>query len=209
MPLLLSSLPSLRAQMEERSWMIFCLNFRYGKKDYFILLRRYSVKPPPYALIEICFVDRTELDRTLCGPANSAGIQISAKEIREYFRIKWTENLGEILQQLTAAVGLALPKDLPDRLSSEQEEALVHHLSRADSEDPRKVYCTGTRLNAEISSGERGKRSAFNSQKTEILRPLLYKHLKSDTARSFCYSADKAKEVSDDQILAKISDSQR
>lgn len=185
--------------------MISCFNFRYAQSEYFILLKRYESRPPEYALLEIFFVDRANLDRTLCAPANTKRLIIDARSIREYFDIKWSENLGEVLSQLTAAVGNSLPATLPADFSAEQDKAMVHHLSRSDSEDPAKVYCIGTQLNPKKGDGIRGKRSSFNSQKTEILRPTLYNALKSEESLSFCYSADVNREVSDADIFERLA----
>ena len=45
------------------------------------------------------------------------------------------------------------------------------------------------------------KRSAFNDQKTKILRPTLYEKLGKDDTRSFCYSNDPKMDYSDEVII--------
>ena len=125
---------------------------------------------------------------------------IDAKTLREYFGIKYSKNLGNILNQFTYRLGQSVPKTMPDMktLTDFEKGAIVRSLSISDSEDPNKIYCIGVRRNPE------GKfRSEFNSDKTKVLRKTLYDKFADDHSISFCYSADQTKEKRD-EIIYKL-----
>lgn len=73
-------------------------------------------------------------------------------------------------------------------------------LSISDSEDPNKIYCYKIRINP-----NGGKRSDFNSDKTKLLRPALFRKFENDPSVSFCYSDDPLKENDDSTILYNFS----
>lgn len=77
---------------------------------------------------------------------------------------------------------------------------MVKSLSISDSEDPNKIYCYKIRRN---SNGE--KRSDFNSDKTKLLRPGLFRKFEYEPGVSFCYSDDLLKENDDSTILYNFS----
>lgn len=119
---------------------------------------------------------------------------------RRFFGIKYSENLGNILNQFTYRLGQSVPKTMPDMktLTDFEKGAIVRSLSISDSEDPNKIYCIGVRRNPE------GKfRSEFNSDKTKVLRKTLYDKFADDHSISFCYSADQTKEKRD-EIIYKL-----
>lgn len=192
--------------MIARDWVIACFPFTYAQNRYFVLVKRYIGEPPKMALVELCFSDRTNLDRTLCAPANSAGINIDARTLREYFRIQWAPNVGELLRQFTQNLGRAIPNHLPGILPDAEKQAILHHLGKSDAEDPLKVHCTGVRRNRARPDGTPEQRTAYNSQKTQMLRPDLYKKLSVDPGLSFCYSRDPADHQDDNTILKRLAD---
>ena len=77
---------------------------------------------------------------------------------------------------------------------------MVKSLSISDSEDPNKIYCYKIRRNP-----NGGKRSDFNSDKTKLLRPILYRKFENDPSISFCYSDDPLKKNDDKTILCNFS----
>lgn len=201
----LTSLRTLRDEMIARDWVIACFPFTYAKNRYFVLVKRYIGTPPKMALVELCFSDRADLDRTLCAPANSAMIDTDAKTLREYFGIQWAPNLGDLLRQFTQELGHAIPDHLPTNLPDVENRAILHHLNRSDAQDPTKLYCIGVRRNASRPDGTPGQRTAYNTQKTRMLRPALYEKLGGDPGLSFCYSSDPADQLDDNTILERLS----
>ena len=130
--------------------------------------------------------------------ANSSKLLIDAKTLRQYFGIEYQDNLGDILKQFAETFGKAIPVNIPKNISDEEKGAMVKSLSISDSEDPNKIYCYKMRRNP---NGR--KRSDFNSDKTKLLRPILFKKFENEPGVSFCYSDDPLKE-NDEQIGFKI-----
>lgn len=201
----LASLRTIRDEMIARDWVITCFPFSYADHDYFVFVKRYIKEAPKMALVELCFADKQNLDRTLCAPANSRSMDTDARTLREYFGIRWSENLGDLLRQFTRHLGQAVPDHLPPDFPRAEYNAILHHLSRCDAEDPLKVHCIGVRRNPLRSDGTPGQRTAYNSQKTLMLRPALYAKLRDDAGLSFCYSSNPDHAVNDRRILERLA----
>lgn len=204
----LARLKQIRDQLRDRGWAVTCFSFAFNQHGYLVLVKRYlppAVKPE-WAVVELVFIDRTDGNRRLAAPANGSGLlQVDARTLREFFRIRWSENLGSILHQFAEDLGNQLPVDLPESLPLDERKAVLAHLSASDGEDPEKIYCSHVRRNPRRRDGQQSFRSAFNSQKTEILRPELFAELGSDVSISFCYSKHAEQERSDLEILRLLS----
>lgn len=120
--------------------------------------------------------------------------------MREYFGIEYRENLGNILQQFTENLGRVIPTKMSENSSKMEKSAMVRSLSKSDSEDPNKIYCNKVRRNR-----DGGQRSEFNSDKTRLLRPMLFREFCNDKSISFCYYADKEMENDDATIIRNFS----
>lgn len=193
--------------MRERGWAVTCFPFSYVGRDYFVFVHRYvpQSSAPQYALVELCFADRLDLARCWTAPANSSGLMIDSAgltEFRRFFGIAYVPNLGDLRHQFAAMLAPHVPDRLPEGLPAEQRSALVYRLDVSDGEDPSKVFCTHVRRNPALADGSPGRRSSFNSQKTDLLRPALYELLRDEHNLSFCYSSEAHKERTDQEILA-------
>lgn len=199
----LSNLKELKDSMVEKKWTICSFIFKYKSIEYIVLVKRFvgtEKRVNEYALVKIHFMKRNNLTDELECEANSKRLLIDAKSLRKYFNIEYQNNLGDILNQFTEQFGKAIPKDVPTNVSDEEKTAMVQSLSKSDSEDPNKIYCYKIRRNPNGN-----KRSEFNSDKTKILRPKLFKHFINETTVSFCYSDDQSKEKDDSTILVNFS----
>ena len=128
--------------------------------------------------------------------ANVKKLIVDPKKLREYFGIEYRENLGNILQQFTENLGRVIPTKMSENSSKMEKSAMVRSLSKSDSEDPNKIYCNKVRRNR-----DGGQRSEFNSDKTRLLRPMLFREFCNDKSISFCYYADKEMENDDATII--------
>lgn len=203
----LKNLRVLREEMQNREWVLTCFRFPYNSINYFVFVKRYIPESiaPKYALVELCFADCADLNRVLVTPVNSKSLMVDTKTFREFFRIKWAPNLGELLEQFASRLGEHIPTQLPKKLDEMERSALLHRLHISDSEDPLKIYCIGVRRNPDRSDETPGQRSDFNSQKTQILRPELWEKVGSDPGLSFLYSSESDQEKSDAEILAELT----
>lgn len=200
---MLSNLKTLRDDMVIKEWTICSFIFEYKKIEYIVLVKRFvgsEIRMSKYALVKLHFMKSSDLSDDLQVEANSIKLLVEAKILRAYFNIEYSDNIGNILCQFTERLGNVIPKTVPDTASDIESEAMVLSLSRSDSEDPKKIYCNKVKRN---SNG--GKRSAFNSDKTKLLRGSLFKHFLNEPNVSFCYFSEPSMENDDATILKNFS----
>lgn len=191
--------------MANNGWSICDFMFKYKGIEYIVLVKRFTngeKRTHEYALVKLHFMRSENIHHDLEVEANRNGLLIDAKKLREYFQIEYTANLGNIFRQFARQLGKAIPPKMSPLtlLSSAEKRAMVYSLSISDSEDPNKIYCTGVKRNP---SGKT--RSPFNSDKTKILRPTLYKIFSNDCSISFCYTADVNKRKDDATICKNFA----
>jgi len=197
------NLKLLKKDMEDKGWWIDSFMFKYIQYDYIVLIKLYTEneEKPDYALLKIEFLKAENHDDSLLVPANSVKFFVEAKTLREYFNIRYGENLGDILQQFNEHFASFIPKEVIDNKTEDQKKAMIKSLSASDAEDPDKIFCNKVRRNRKRLDGTLGQRSGFNDNKTRILRPNLYQRLKKETNLSFCFSKDQSEENSNETII--------
>lgn len=87
---MLKNLKSLKEDMKNNGWTICSFIFKYKNKNYIVLVKRFfgNVKRiSEYALVKFEFMKETDLTDLLEVEANSNGLLIDAKTLREYFDI--------------------------------------------------------------------------------------------------------------------------
>lgn len=204
----LQNLHPLKADMEKKGWVIDSFKFRFKKKDYIVLVILFEPgeTKEEFAFVQLDFLNAKNFDNHLLVSANAGGLMIGAEELRMFFGIKYKPNLGEILQQFTEELGSHIPETVSDSKSKIEERAIVHTLSKKDNEDTNKLYCYAVKRNPVVIDKVTGvrrqlKRSAYNDNKTRLLRGPLYKKLGKDKTLSFCYCDDPEKDYSDEVII--------
>lgn len=201
--MLLENLRQLKEDMRNKGWTICSFLFKYKKIEYIVLVKRFvgtEKRIDKYALVKLHFMKANNLSDELQVEANVKKLIVDPKKLREYFGIEYRENLGNILQQFTENLGRVIPTKMSENSSKMEKRAMVRSLSKSDSEDPNKIYCNKVRRNR-----DGGQRSEFNSDKTRLLRPMLFREFCNDKSISFCYYADKEMENDDATIIRNFS----
>ena len=205
----LENLHALKADMEKNGWVIDSFKFQYKQDDYIVLVILYEPDEPrpQYALLQLDFLDAKNFQRHLLVPANAQKLMTDAKIIREFFDIKYQENLGEILLQFSTWLGKFIPDKVNTQKSQTEKEAMVYTLSKKDSDDPSRIYCYAVKRNPTAKDRLTGivrqqRRSPYNDNKTRVLRRTLYNRLGGDDTLSFCYSDDPLKNRTDEEIIS-------
>lgn len=199
----LGNLKLLKKDMENRGWKIDSFLFTYNHQDFIVLVKLYSEneKIPDYALVKLEFLKQDNIADKLLIPANSAILMVEAKILREYFNIKYSDNLGSILKQFNERLAASIPTEVNENKNEAQKNAMVISLSNSDGENPNKIYCYKVKRNPKKLDGTLGRRSPYNDNKTRILRPILYERLRNETNLSFCYSENPDEGKSDEIII--------
>lgn len=205
----LENLHTLKADMEKKCWMIDCFKFRYKRINYIVLVILFSPGEPrdKYALVQLDFLNSANFKHHLLVSANAGGIMLSAEELRRFFGIRYSENLGDILQQFTELLGFHVPEKVSASKSKIERQAIAHKITQTGCEEPDKIYCYTVKRNPVIidpNTGEtrQSKRTPENDRKTRILRRTLYERLGKDDSISFCYSDDPAMSRTDEEIIS-------
>ena len=204
----LQNLHPLKADMEKKGWVIDSFKFKFKKIDYIVLVILFQPGEPKeeFALVQLDFLNAKNFDNHLLISANAVRLMTGAEELRMFFGIRYRPNLGEILQQFAEELGYHIPETVSDSKSKIEKQAIVHTLSKKDNEDTNKLYCYAVKRNPVVIDKVTGvrrqlKRSAYNDNKTRLLRGPLYKKLGKDLTISFCYSDDPGKDYSDEVII--------
>ena len=201
--MLLGNLKELKNDMINKDWTICSFIFKYKETEYIVLVKRFletEKRKNQYALVKLHFMKSDNLGDNMQVEANSNGLIIETQKLREYFGIEYADNLGNILKQFTEHLGNAIPKTIPTGISDIERTAMVHSLSKSDSEDPNKIYCNKVKRNP-----NGGQRSEFNADKTKLLRASLFEYFRNDSSISFCFYADPKMENDDTTILRNFS----
>lgn len=201
--MLLDNLKELKTDMVNKGWTICSFIFKYKEIEYIVLVKRFvgtEKRENQYALVKLHFMKSADLSDDMEVEANSNRLLIDAQMLREYFGIKYADNLGDILKQFTERLGNAIPKTIPDVISDIERTAMVRSLSKSDSEDPNKIYCNKVKRNP-----NGGQRSEFNADKTKLLRTSLFEYFRNEPSISFCYYADPEMENDDVTVLRNFS----
>ncbi|MEB2282592.1 DUF6037 family protein [Lysinibacillus xylanilyticus] len=197
------NLTLLKEDMEKKGWFIDSFLFNYKREDFVVLVKLYDQNEikPDFSLLKIEFFRNGNLNDNLRVAANSTGLIVDVKTLREYFKIEYSENLGDILKQFYQYFSEFIPFKVGEFKTDAQKEIMVTSLSESDSEDPNKKYCYAVRTNPNRKDGSPGQRSPYNDNKTRIRRSELYNELGKYKHLSFCYSENNYEEKSDEEII--------
>lgn len=201
---MLSHLEFLKNDMQKKNWAICGFLFSYKGQGYIVLVKRFvrgEKRENKYALVKLHFMKNNDLNDDLQVEANRSRLIIGAKALRQYFGIAYSDNIGDILRQFTERLGRIIPKTVPTNLSDLEKKAIVNSLKgKNNAEDINKIYCYAIKRNPGKS-----RRSAFNTNKTRLLRPSLFQYFCNDPSISFCYSCQPLMENDDATILRNFS----
>ena len=158
-------------------------------------------------MVQLDFLNSANFKHHLLVSANARGIMLSAEELRRFFGIRYSENLGDILQQFTELLGFHVPEKVSVSKTKIEKQAIAHKIAQTGCEDPDKIYCYTVKRNPviiDLKTGEnrQAKRTKENDTKTRMLRRTLYARLGKDESISFCYSDDPAMSRTDEEIIS-------
>lgn len=160
----LINLKMLKLDMLKQNWIISSFFFTFKNTNYIVLVKLYSAneRKPKLALLKLHFMRENHFDDDLEIPANVYRLMVDPKTLRTYFKIAYSENLGDILKQFTIRLGNSIPTGVKQVVTINEKRAMVHSLSNSDAENPNKIYCYKVRRNPNRLDGKPGQRSIFH-----------------------------------------------
>ncbi|MFV8473290.1 DUF6037 family protein [Mycoplasma sp. 4F] len=202
---MLKNLSLLKKDMEQHDWIVSSFLFHYNSIDYIVLVERFidnELKLNKYASVKLRFITSNDLSNEFTCEANQVRLIIDnkVKDMRIYFNIKYSENLGSFIHQFTEYFSHFIPINVLDNISRKEKICMIKVLSSADKEDPEKIYCKNVMRN---TNGK--KRTVFNANKARLLRNKLFEYFKNDNTISFCFSKNPEDENDDEEILNKFA----
>lgn len=209
MPHVFENLKTLKTDMETKGWVIDSFLFQYQRIQYIVLVKLYTEneRRPQYALLKLEFIRQDNLDSRLLIPVNVNGFLtdiVPISDIRAFFGVEYQENLGVFIEQFYERLSGFIPIEVSENKSDAERRAMVVDLSRKDSENPNKIYCTGVKRNPNVD-GVQQHRSPYNDNKTRLLRPDLYPEFADDDTISFCYSENAEDEKTKEEIMENFA----
>lgn len=199
----LKKLMHIKRRMEELDRMIEPFIFSYNKSKYIVLISRFREDEPKkcvYSQVKLCFLRYDDFDNMLLCEADRFTLIIDAKELRIFFGIEYSPNLGDILKQFTNYFDFSIPDEIKSNISEKEKEAVMHKIKINDPNNANKIYCIGVKRNP---IGWR--RTDFNFDKARILVPKVFDYFKFDETISFCFSENKADEKSYEEIIRNFA----
>lgn len=195
---------TLRDDLRANGWHMTSFLFNYNKNQYIVLFEdidNLPIQKEKY-IAYITFLDRKDITRTLSAKANTYTFKVTAKAFRDFFKIEYGPNLGDIFKTFYRSFNTHMPQSLPALYSNELKQVMAQQLSRNDKENTNKIYCYRIERNP-IVDGKQRMRTVFNSDKTKLLRPRLFEVYKSDPTISFYYR--ESDELSDEEIMENFA----
>ena len=103
----LENLMTLKNDMKKKDWTICDFIFEFNGVEYIVLVNRFvgnTIRENKYAVVKLNFMKCENLKDELPVEASIKQLFIDAKTLRKYFGIKYSENLGNILNQFTLSL---------------------------------------------------------------------------------------------------------
>ncbi|QWH15279.1 hypothetical protein EXW38_28985 (plasmid) [Bacillus mycoides] len=198
----LANLKALRDDMKSKDENFDILKFQYKKRNYFVIVEVFKRdEKPRYALAKLIFLRANNVADKFETWAQSNGFyKNDTEKTIKFFGIEYG-NIGTMFQSLYTALGEVIPKSFNKERKDERDNktALTEHVITSDPKDPNKKYCFGV-------GRTRGNRSAYNAEKTKLLKPELYEALGKYKELSFFYSTDKSEEKDSATIIANFTE---
>ena len=197
----------LLEDMEKKKWIIDSFPFKYNGMDTIVILRRYredQKKPNKYAKAEIEFINENNIEHMICGYVDLYEVYFNnAIEFYNFFKIEGgNDNPRELFLHFSEYFSNFIPMEkIIKKESNIEKEILAKRSEKTDSG----IYCFDIRRNGSKKDGNLKCRSIENSNKAELLRPVLYEKYKDDINLSFYFSPNPEDELNDEEIVKNVS----
>ena len=206
MPDFINNIGSLRYDLREHGWHMTAFDFEYNDVDYDVLfedLDNMECRPDPYASVLLTFIDVNEPTRTYEVGANQVRFFFVPREFREFFRIRYCDNLGDVFRQFFNRFLDFVPEHAPLTLDDRKNHEIDATLGGRGGHDPNAIYCYDARRLG-VRNGRQMHRSIFISNLIERRKPNLYNYFINEPTVTFYFSPNKEDEVADIEIINRF-----
>lgn len=186
----------LKASMREQNHMSSTFSFVYNGKKYYCIAWILD-NDDEDALFKLDIMKTHDINDNLVVKADVCGLLGSAKEIRLFFELPYSEHLGNLLRSFYYSMGKSIPVVARDPQDKLEQLVLLKSSQQYTSvnDDASKIYCYKIQRSG-------GKRTMGNNEKARILEPKLYSHFADDWSISFYFSQNSEKHKTPEDIIS-------
>lgn len=202
---IINNIGSLKNDLENNGWHMTAFQFNYNGV-YDVLFENnedFEKRKNPYASVTLTFIDTNSINRIYTIEANQVRMFFNAKDFREFFKIKYSDNLGDVFKQFFDKFVQIVPSKMPNTLSQRQNDEIDHCLASREGHNPNAIYCYDARRLGK-RDGKQMHRSIFISNLTHRKKPDLFEYFKNESTVTFYYSDNSNDELTDIQIINKF-----
>ena len=203
---IINNIGHLKQDLYVHNWHMTAFLFRYNNIEYDVLFENndnVKNRVNPYASIILTFIDIAIPTRTYTIEANQIKLFFEPQEFREFFKIKYSTNLGDIFKQFFNHFLNFVPATATLELNERQNNEVVHCLTQREGHNPNAIYCYDARRLGKRNDKQMH-RSIFISNLTELKKPILYNYFKDEPTVTFYYSENPDDELDCIEILNKF-----
>lgn len=199
---ILANLKIFVHEMQVNEKVISGYLFSFKQVGYTVLVNRDPKREYYLALLHF---QNNQTNQSIEAFANSTNIAWNPlTDFFKFFSINDNKHSPHnVLQNFARALNAQTPNVLPTMIDKDLNDSINQYFNQCDPENPNKKYCYQAYRNG-VKNGEQQHRTIFNAQKTQNLRPELFKKLKADKEISFRYSSLASREKSDSDIITNF-----
>ena len=195
----MANIKKLRDDMRKKGWTVTAFEFPYNKNKYVVVVDLLAKdRDDKIWIVNLTFIDVNDEERKLEVKANSSSFDISVKEIRRFFKIQYSNNIGNLLKQFYRQFQIYVPIYAKEIKNQKTKKVLLNYINRADNNEG--LYLFKIIRNPKINGVQRH-RTKHNGDKTRLLRPEIYELFYHDDTISFCYTDNPALEKNNQELI--------
>lgn len=203
----LAGLKPLRELMRKEEKAVTVFSFAFNHKAFFVVVSLLTEndlkrKNAGYALLNLCFMNKKNLDDYLDCFANSSGLIEKAGKLRVFLGLPYNPNGLDWLEPFYMALSKSIPSTIPE-LKAEEELIVYRTLCVHEKRDPNRTYRSYIFRNG-IENGKQKHRTEFNGQLASYKFRVLYPRFSNDREISFAFTSNPEDEKTEEEILAKF-----
>ncbi|MDO5106138.1 DUF6037 family protein [Capnocytophaga sp.] len=204
---LFKNLPYLLNDMKKKKWIIDSFFFSYNNVETIVVLRTFQdgeKKPNDYAKASVEFIRANDIGVSIGAYIDFFRVYFDTPEdFFTFFNINRNGSYKDLFFAFAKCFANFIPQEKVIDKKTPTEKTLLG--SRCEKNNRNAIYCYDIRRNGVREDGTNNKRSIENSNKAQILRPILYEKFSVDLNLSFFFSENKEDELTDEAIAMKIA----
>lgn len=195
----MANIKKLRNDMKNKGWTVTAFEFPYNRNRYIVIVDLLADdREDKIWIVNLTFIDMNDENRMLKVKANSSSFNISVKEIRKFFFIKFSYNVGDLLKQFYKQFQIYVPICAKEVKNKNTKKILLKYINKAEKDEG--YYLFKIFRNPKVNGIQRH-RTKYNGDKTRLLRLEIYDLFFHDDTISFCYTDDPSLEKTNQELL--------